>query len=468
MTIRGGGSPRAGRRDADLDQAHPLDAERQDSDGASAANGRGNGRPNGYGRANGYARANGYPRTNSGGGGHWGILRFLAFSLILAAIVLVSLATVLRPVVSGALVGWAADNPSALDIPFVADLVRENLGANLTTAPSSDPTEIEFVVQDGDTAKLIADRLASQGFLKDSRAFVFTAIERKLTDKLEQGTFILRRNMTPDELVTALLEVKDLAINLSFREGLRLEHIVAKLETLPVTMDVNQFYQLAKHPTAQILADHPWLKLPKGASLEGFLAPATYHVLPDITPEQLIDKMLEAFYQQVGPERMDVPASRGTSFYEVVTLASLVEREAVVDSERPLIAGVYQNRLNPNKWPTGLLQADPTVFYGADTVKLDELGIAHWDEYTFWKPPGGLLRDVQLPTDLQGFQTYQTAGLMPGPICTPTAASIDAALHPNTKTGYLFFLAKHDGTDTHAFARTKAEHDANLKKYGYL
>ena len=57
---------------------------------------------------------------------------------------------------------------------------------------------------------------------------------------------------------------------------------------------------------------------------------------------------------------------------------------------------------------------------------------------------------------------------MPGPICTPTAASIDAALHPNTKTGYLFFLAKHDGTDTHAFARTKAEHDANLKKYGYL
>src|SRR5207244_1399173 len=192
---------------------------------------------------------------------------------------------------------------------------------------------------------------------------------------------------------TALLEVKDLAIDLSFREGLRLEQMVAKLETLPVTMDVSQFYQLAKHPTARILADHPWLKLPKGASLEGFLAPATYHVLPDITPEQLIDKMLEAFYQQVGPERMDVPASRGMSFYEVVTLASLVEREPVVDSERRL---------------------------------------------------------------------------MPRPICTPTAASIDAALHPNTKTGYLFFLAKHDGTNTHAFAKTKAEHDANLKKYGYL
>jgi UPF0755 protein len=456
VTIRSGGSPRADHgRD---DQAHPLEAEWQPTD---RANGRRNGRADGYGRSNGYARS-------GRGGGHWGLLRFFVFILVLAAVVVVSLATVLRPVLAGAVVGWAADNPSALDIPFVADLVREDLGANLTTAPTNDPTEVDFVVQDGDTARSIADRLASQGFLNDPRAFVFTAIERNLTDKLEQGTFILRKNMTPDELVTALLEVKDLAIDLSFREGLRLEQLVAKLETLPVTMDVNQFYELAKHPTAKILADHPWLKLPKGASLEGFLAPATYHVLPDITPEQLIDKMLEAFYQQVGPDRMDVPASRGMSFYQIVALASLVEREAVVDSERPLIAGVYQNRLNPRKWPTGLLQSDPTVFYAADTVNLADLGIARWDEYTFWKPPGGLLRDLQVPADLQGFQTYQNPGMFPGPICTPTAASIDAALHPNTKTGYLFFLAKHDGTNTHAFARTQAEHEANLRKYGYL
>jgi UPF0755 protein len=467
LTIRGGGSPRSDRGVADLDQAHPLDAEWEQSDGATHGNGRGNGRPNGYGRANGNARSNGYPRADGGGGGHWGIVRFLAFILILASIVVVSLATVLRPLVSGAIVGWAADNPSALDIPFVADLVRENLGANLTTAPSNDATELEFVVQDGDTAKSIADRLASQGFLKDSRAFVFTAIERKLTDKLEQGTFILRRNMTPDELVTALLEVKDLAIDLSFREGLRLEQMVAKLETLPVTMDVSQFYQLAKHPTPKILADHPWLKLPKGASLEGFLAPATYHVLPDITPEQLIDKMLEAFYQQVGPERMNVPASRGMSFYEVVTLASLVEREAVVDSERPLIAGVYQNRLNGYKGVARILNADPTVTYATDTMALAQLPFEKWQEYFFWKVPPSPLASVQVDADLQGYQTYQVAGLIPGPISTPSLASIDAALNPNTATNYLYFVLI-PGTKEHAFARTLKEHNANLRKYGYI
>ena len=95
------------------------------------------------------------------------------------------------------------------------------------------------------------------------------------------------------------------------------------------------------------------------------------------------------------------------------------------------------------------------------------MDIGKWTEYTFWAPLGSPLKDVHLPSALQGYQTYQTPGLIPGPICTPTAASIDAALHPNTKKGYLFFVAKGDGSNTHAFARTQAEHDANLHKYGY-
>jgi UPF0755 protein len=388
----------------------------------------------------------------------------------MAVVVLVALATVLRPLVSGTIVGWAADNPSALAIPFVADMVRADLGDALTTAPSTAAAEVEFVVHDGDTARTIADRLHAEDFLTDPRAFVFIAIERTLSDKLEAGTFILRRNMTPDQLVTALLQARDLAISLQFREGLRLEQIVTKLETLPVTMDVSEFYALARHPTAAILAAHPWLALPQGASLEGFLAPATYRVLPDITPVQLINKMLDTFYQQVsqaGTDLMNVPKSRGLSFYKIVTLASLVEREAVVDAERPTIAGVYQNRLNPKLWSTGLLEADPTVFYGMDSVALDALPIGQWTRFSFWSPPGTALKDVVLPKSLQGYQTYQHAGLMPGPICTPTVASILAALNPDPKPGYLYFVAKHDGSNEHAFARTFAEHQANLRKYGY-
>ena len=258
MTIRGGGSPR-GRDDAG-DQAHPLD---DDWEPIPAADIRGTYR---------------HPsRGGGGGGGLRGLLRFLVFSLVLAAVVLVALVTVLRPLISGAIVGWASDNPSALGIPFVADMVRDDLGKALTDAPSTDGKEIEFVVAEGDTARTIATRLQTEGFLTDLRAFVFTAIERSLTDKLEAGTFILRKNLTPDQLVTALLQAKDLAISLPFREGLRLEQVVAKLETLPVTMDVEDFYNLVKHPSAAILAAHPWLVLPKGASLEGLPGSGDIH-----------------------------------------------------------------------------------------------------------------------------------------------------------------------------------------------
>jgi UPF0755 protein len=471
VTIRGDRSPRGPRdRDDPLRQAHPIsedeaipqptlptpppDRPPRPRNGNDFRNGKGNG----YGNLNG----NGRGRRRGPG-----IFRFLLFALVLAAFVLGALATVLRPLVAGAVVDWAAENPSALRLPFVADLVQESLGDSLTKAPGVESDSVLFTVAPGDTAGGIADRLRAQGFLRDARAFVFLAIRQDLTSKLQQGTFLLRKNMTPQELVEALLEAKSLTIQIQFREGLRLEQMTAKLETLSVTMDVQKFYDLVKHPTPAVLAAHPWLVLPKGASLEGFLYPATYTVLPSITPEELVDQMLQTFYETVGADRMTVPKARGLTFYQVITLASIVEREAVVDEERPLIAGVYQNRMNPKLFPNGLFEADPTVLYANDTVELDKLPLAQWTGYTFWAPLGKGLNTVVLPDALAGYQTYTHKGLIPGPICTPSVASIDAALEPDTKAGYLFFVAKHDGSNTHAFAGTYAEHQANLKKYGY-
>jgi UPF0755 protein len=147
-------------------------------------------------------------------------------------------------------------------------------------------------------------------------------------------------------------------------------------------------------------------------------------------------------------------------------LASIVEHEAVVDEERSLIAGVYQNRINPRKWPTGLLQSDPTIFYVNDSLKLRELPFADWVKYVFWDDLKGNPLPATLPVDLAGYNTYTSKGLPPGPISSPALASIDAALNPNTKTGYLFFIAKGDGSGTSAFAKTQAEHEKNVKKYG--
>jgi UPF0755 protein len=383
--------------------------------------------------------------------------------------------TALRPLVNNAILSWAEDSPAALQLPFIADLVREDLGTALTQAPSNDPEQVEFTVNDGDTAASIAQRLAEQDLIRDPRAFVFIASQRQLTGALQQGTFVLRRNMTPDQLVSALLAPPpNPYIEVDLRPGLRFEQVTAKLQTLELEMDEREFYELAKEPPAALLDDYPWLKrvladAPEGASLQGFLWPGTYRVLPDTTPEELIRKMLDAFHEAVGDEKMQVPPERGLSFYQVLALASIVEREAQLDDERPLIAGVYQNRIDgipgiKNK----ILNADPTVIFANDTVQLDALDFERWREYVFWKLPDGVaLRDVALPEELLGYQTYTQPGLIPGPIATPTLPSIDAALRPDTSDKYIYFVAIPDSQGKHAFAKTAKEHQANLVKYGY-
>jgi len=407
-----------------------------------------------------------------GGGGLVGFLKFLIFALVLAAIVLAIALTALRPAVGTAVMAVAEDNPAALQLPFVADIVRENLGTALTTPASTDPAQVQFLVESGDSAKTIATRLQSEGLLADSRTFIFIATTEQLTGSLQAGTFVLRKNMTPDQLVNSLLKPPAVPyVDIALRTGLRLEQITAKLETLTsLQMDASEFYDIAKSPPPDLLADYPWLAAtlkdaPKGASLEGFLWPATYRVLPDTTPEELVRLMLDKFAANVGPDRMAVAKDRGLNFYQIMTMASIVEREAQLDEEKALIAGVYSNRLDPKKWPTGLLQSDPTIFYIHDSLELAKLNVADWTKFTFWAPIKGGLTDETLPDALAGYNTYTSKGLPPGPISTPTLTSIDAALEPDTKDGYLFFVAKGDGSKTTAFAKTLKQHQANVKKY---
>ena len=460
MTIRSGGRPRDQR---------PPHARRYEPDAYATEY-----VPEGFEPSRRYGNGGGGRRRGGRGGGIFGLIKFIIFAILLGGLVLLVALTALRPLVNSAILSWAADSPAALNLPFVADIVREDLGPALTQPASSDPEQVEFRVASGDTASSIAERLADAGLISDARAFVFIASSRELTGDLQQGDFVLRRNMTPDQLVSALLTPPATPyVDIALRTGLRLEQVTAKLQTLPLQMDVQAFYELATEPSASLLADYPWLErirrdAPEGASLEGFLWPGTYRVLPDTTPEELIRKMLDAFQQAVGSARMSVPAERGLSFYQVLTLASIVEREAVLDAERPLIAGVYQNRIDgipgiKNK----ILNADPTVFYALDTLNLRELGFERWQEYAFWVPPGVALAEVQLPDDLIGYQTYTQAGLVPGPIATPTLSSIDAALKPDTTDKYIYFLAIPDGDGSHAFAKTIKEHNENRRKYGY-
>ena len=458
MTIRSGGRAR------ERSQARPADPGAYDeawqpeyAPDTRRGGGRNGGGSNGW---NDGRRRRGIP----------GIVKFLLFALVLGGVVIILLVTALRPLVRDAVLGWATDNPAALGMPFVKDLVREDLGSKLTDPASPDTTQVSFEVKSGESASTIAARLQDGGFLADRRAFIFLATDQGLTQQLAAGSFILRKSMTPQQVVDALLKPEQVQyVTIALRTGLRLEQITAKLETIDgLTMKATDFYQLASHPSAKLLADEPWLAavLPKGASLEGFLWPATYNVLADTTAEELIRDMLDGFKQAIG-DRMTVPAARKLTFYQVLSLASIVEREAIHDVDRPLIAGVYQNRLNPKLWVTGRLESDPTIFFVHDTIKLKEMDIAAWKTYTFWDSlPKGYQLPAVLPDDLAGYNTYTSAGLIPGPIDTPTIASIDAALAPTTKTGYLFFLAKADGSGDTVYAKTLAEHQKNQQMYG--
>jgi UPF0755 protein len=468
MTLRSGGRPR--------DQRQPQPHARKFEPDAYATDYV----PEAYEPSRKYGNGgNGGRRGGRGGSGLLGVIKFLLFALVLAGLVLLVALTALRPLLNSAILSWAADSPAALNLPFVADLVREDLGTSLTRAVSDDPAQVEFIVEEGDTASTIAARLEEEGLILDARAFVFIASDRELTGDLQVGTFVLRKNLTPDQVVSALLAPPQTPyVEIALRTGLRLEQITAKLQTLTdLEMDPREFYELTKEPPAALIADYPWLErvlkdAPEGfePSLEGFLWPATYRILPDTTPEELVRLMLDGFIAAVGESKLRVPVDRGLTFYKVLSLASIVEREAVLDEERPLIAGVYQNRLDgipgiKNK----IFNADPTVIYAVDTVNLAELEFGRWKEYAFWKVPEGIgMKDIVLPDELLGFQTYTQPGLIPGPIVTPTLASIDAALHPDTADKYIYFLAIPDGNGAHVFAKTADEHNENRRKYGYI
>jgi UPF0755 protein len=468
VTIRGGGSPRdAGGPDPDswnrgVRQAHPLGEAPIDDDHYARA-------PSSSQAGAASSRAG--DRRGSGGsglGGLGGLLKLMLFIVILAAVVLVAGLTVLRPVISHAVVDYATRNPSALKLPFVADLVREDLGAALTDPPSTSATEVKFDVVDGDTAASIAARLQQAGLLRDARSLIFIATEQDLTTSLETGTYFLRPNMTPQQIVTSLLVSHQVAVTIGLRPSLRLEQITAKLQTVDgLTMDIKGFYDEVKQPPASLLADYPWLTpvLPKGASLEGFLGAATYTVPPDITADEFVRMLLDSWYQQVGPELLSVPAARGQTFYQVLSLASIVERETGNDPDRAKIAGVYVNRSKPNHETAGFLGSDPTIFYVNDTLQLTALPFNQWQNYLFWAPLAkGTTLPADLPADLQGYNTYTSKGLIPGPICTPSVASIKAALDPDTSGGYYYFLATKTGVTV--YAKTYAQHQANIAKYG--
>jgi UPF0755 protein len=330
--------------------------------------------------------------------------------------------------------------------------------AELNQPAGADPVPVTFIVEPGETAAQVATSLEEQGLVVDGEVFRRFMTYHGLDVSLEAGTYALRQTMTMHEIAEALQYGGGDALTVTVPEGWRMEQVAWLLEQQEL-MRSDDF--LAQARTGQY--DFPWLAdRPQGASLEGFLFPDTYELSQDASPAEVVQLMLSTFDARVAPEiagrlpgkmifDMGLSNYRAMTVYDVVTLASIVEREAVVPEERPIIASVYLNRLDPaHVEETALrLSADPTVQY----AKGFDPATGNW-----WNPmlPGeGLTLDSP-------YNTFQTQGLPPGPICSPGLASILAVLNP-AQTTYLYFHAIGDGS--HVFAATLEEHLQNQQQY---
>jgi UPF0755 protein len=330
--------------------------------------------------------------------------------------------------------------------------------AELNQTAGDEATPVTFVVEPGETAALVATRLEEGGLVVDGEVFRRFMTYHGLDVSLEAGTYSLRANMTMHEIAEALQHGGADTFTVTIPEGWRIEQVGWWLEQQGVLRS-DDLLALAR--SAQY--DYPWLdSRPQGASLEGFLFPDTYELPAEITPAQYLDLMLATFDARVAPEiegrlagkmifDVELGSYRPLTVYDAVTLASIVEREAILPEERPIIASVYLNRLDPAYVEeTALrLSADPTVQYG----KGYDAETGNW-----WNPMlPGEGQTLESP-----YNTFRVQGLPPGPICSPGLSSILAVLNA-AETDYLYFHAIGDGS--HVFASTLEEHLKNQEQY---
>jgi len=299
--------------------------------------------------------------------------------------------------------------------------------------PGRDGTDVAVIIPRRTGVAGIQQILAANNVLRDDIRFRLLA---RLTGKaqvLKAGEYIFAPGLTPYQVLQLLAEGKVVQRPVTIPEGVDLQKI-ADILAMDGWVDRDRFLALCRQPA--LIADMGL----SVDSLEGYLFPDTYYLSRENQDEQTIIRMMVARFQKVYQEiYIAVPAHPSFSSHEIVTLASIVEKETGLDQERPLVARVFLNRLQKRM----RLQADPTVLYGRASSVTGEL----------------TRQDLAIPTP---YNTYVIQGLPPGPICSPGRAALMAVLQP-AAGDFLYFVAKGDGS--HSFSRTLAEHNRAVAKY---
>jgi UPF0755 protein len=293
----------------------------------------------------------------------------------------------------------------------------------------------QFVeIPQGSGSAAIAKRLADAGVVHDVNSFRLALWITGSARRLQAGEYRFDRPMSARQVADKIARGEVYVRPITFPEGLTIKQMAALYEGKGLG-EAAAFVEAAKNAALVSAVD------PAAKDLEGYLFPDTYSLTRRATAEQLVGRMAASFLKALTPEIVAAAEARGLTVRQLVTLASIVEKETGNKSERPLVAAVYANRL---KIGMGL-QCDPTVIYALERA-------GRYD--------GDLSReDLQFDSP---YNTYRYAGLPPGPIAAPGRASLEAAASP-PDVPYLYFVSKNDGS--HAFATTLDEHNRNVHEY---
>jgi UPF0755 protein len=315
------------------------------------------------------------------------------------------------------------------------------LNKNDVTLPANPILDKQpFQVELGEAPASIAGRLQGTGLINNPAAFLNYLRYSGLDKSLQAGQYTLSGSLTPLQIARAMQDATPTEVTFQVFPGWRVEEIAASLPTSGLVIPPEAFLAAVDTPPAGYSVTS---ELPPKATLEGFLFPGAYRLPRTTTADELINQLLKEFDAHVSPELRAGFQHQGLSLYEAVTLASMIEREAVVHEEMPLIASVFLNRL-----AYGMnLASDPTVQYA--------LGY-NSQQRTWWTNPLSL-DDLKINSP---YNTYTRPGLPPSPISNPGVDALRAVAFP-AQTPYYYFRAACDGSGRHTFARTFNEQIQN-------
>jgi UPF0755 protein len=297
--------------------------------------------------------------------------------------------------------------------------------------PNTAPVEQLVVVQSGQGFKALSTLLYQEGMILHPVKFRLFARIKGYDKRIKAGEYMFSSAMTPKKILETMVDGKVYLHRLTIPEGYNLRQVAQTVETAGLASEAD-FLKAATDP------DLVHANGIDAQTFEGYLFPDTYYFPRSATSENIITTMVKQFWSVFKPEWKEQTKTLGMTIHQVITLASIIEKETAVAAERPIISSVFHNRLKRNM----RLESDPTVIYGMGDYN------------------GNITRkDLESPTR---YNTYTMKGLPPGPISNTGAKAIEATLYP-ADTKFLYFVSKNDRT--HHFSTNFTDHNRAVRKY---